>query len=114
MSQGEQRQPGNRWNDCRQTPGLAEATLAQSTSTRLAFLAGLVCTSSTRRTAVYGPVRTVVSQGQRVTAYLCKFCSKNKISNAGCLEYLGWDLFRLCLYPFPCRFLNWDWSSRRA
>jgi len=22
---------------------------------------------------VYGPVRTVVSQGQRVTAYLCKF-----------------------------------------
>jgi hypothetical protein len=30
------------------------------------------CASSTRRTAVYGPVRTVVSQGQRATAYLCK------------------------------------------
>jgi hypothetical protein len=40
--------------------------------TRSAFLAWLVRASSTRRTAVYGSVRTVVSQGQRATAYLCK------------------------------------------
>ena len=45
------------------------------TSTPSAFLVWLVRASSTRRTAVYGPVRTVVSQGQRATAYLCQLRS---------------------------------------
>jgi hypothetical protein len=42
------------------------------TSTHLGFFVWLACPNSTRRTAVYGPVRTVVSQGQRATAYLCQ------------------------------------------
>ena len=43
------------------------------TSILSAFLDWLARASSTRRTAVYGPVCPVVSQGKRVTAYLCKF-----------------------------------------
>ena len=42
------------------------------TLTRWGFPGWLICVSSTRGTAVYGPVRTVVSQGLRATAYLCQ------------------------------------------
>ena len=53
------------------------------TSTRLRSPGWLIGASSTRRTAVYGPVRTVVSQGQRVTAYLCQFREVEQPSGSG-------------------------------
>jgi hypothetical protein len=40
--------------------------------TGLVYSGYLLVISLTHRTAVYGPVRTVVLQGQRVTAYLCR------------------------------------------
>ena len=52
------------------------------TSIPSVFLA-CVHTSPTRRIAVYGPVRTVMSQGQRVTAYLCQL-----IAGKGATLYL--------------------------
>jgi hypothetical protein len=55
---------------------LSASRCQMPTATRSISPFDCVALSSTRRTAVYGPVRTVVSQGQRVTAYLCQLSSK--------------------------------------
>ena len=71
----------------------------------------LTCASSTRRTAVYGPVRTVVLQGQQVTAYLCKFLAqKATILNKSRTVRIS-DCFPLLHYLVTSKEVTWTFTT---